>query len=132
MPLDTMLRSRQTRILSVQNRSPWKNAGRGQMLLAVAIPRLLVAGQMLVVVGVACRGEAAVVKEVPFPRTQAAALFNSAAARVAVAMSPPRDEVKHKLFEASNLEAFLPASMRLNLHTTSKVFALFLTCNGAS
>jgi hypothetical protein len=115
MPLDTMLRSRQTHILSAQNRSPWKNADRGQTLLAAATPRLLVAGQMLVVVGVACRGEAAVVKEVPFPRTQAAALFNSAAARVAVAMSPPRDEVRHKLFEASNLEAFLPASMRLNL-----------------
>lgn len=132
MPLDTMLRSRQTRILSAQNRSPWKNADRDQMLLAVATPRLLVAGQMLVVVGVACRGEAVVLKEVPFPRTQVAALFNSAAARVAVAMSPPRDEVKHKLFEASNLEAFLPASLRLNLRITSKVFALFSTCNGAS
>ena len=105
MPLDTMLQSRQTRILSAQNRSPWKNADRGPTLLAVATPRLLVAGQMLVVVGVPCRGEAVVVKEVPFPRTQVAALFNSAAARVAVAMSPPRDEVKHKLFEASNLEA---------------------------
>ena len=105
MPLDTMLRSRQTHILSAQNRSPWKNADRGQTLLAVATPRLLVAGQMLVVVGVASRGEAVVVKEVPFPRTQVAALFNSAAARVAVAMSPPRDEAKHKLFEARNLEA---------------------------
>jgi hypothetical protein len=41
---------------------------------------------------------------VAFPRTQVAALFNSAAARVAAAMSPPRDEVKHKLFEASGLE----------------------------
>jgi len=105
MPLDTMLRSRQTHILSAQNRSPWKNADRGQTLLAVATPRLLVAGQTLVVVGVASRGEAVVVKEVPFPRTQVAALFNSAAARVAVAMSPPRDEAKHKLFEARNLEA---------------------------
>jgi hypothetical protein len=112
MPLDTMLPSRQIRILSAQNRSPWKNADHGQTLLAVATPRLLVAVQMLVVVGVACRGEAAVVKAEAFPRTQVAALFNSAAARVAVAMSPPRDEVKHKLFEASDLEAFLPASTR--------------------
>src|SRR4051812_5041079 len=71
-PLDTMLLSRQIRILSAQNRSPWKNADRGQMLLAVATPRLLVAVQMLVVVGVACRGEAAVVKEAAFPRTQVA------------------------------------------------------------
>jgi hypothetical protein len=124
MPLDIMLLSRQIRILSAQNRSLWKNADHGQTLLAVATPRLLVAVQMLLVVGVACRGEAAVVKAVAFPRTQVAALFNSAAARMAVAMSPPRDEVKHKLFEASDLETFLPTSMRLNLHTTPKVFAL--------
>jgi hypothetical protein len=76
---------------------------------------------MLVVVGVACRGEAAVLKEAAFPRTQVAALFNSAAARVAVAMSPPRDEVKHKLFEASNLEA-LPTCLgeNVHLHTNSE------------
>ena len=129
MPLDTMLPSRQTRILSAQNRSPWKNANRGQMLLAVATPRLLVAVQILVVVGVACKTEAAVLKAAVFPRTQVAALFNSVAARVAVAMSPPREEVKHKLFEASNLEAFLPDLIST---LTPEVFALFLTCNGAS
>jgi hypothetical protein len=99
MPLDIMLPSRQIRILLAQNRSPWKNADHGQTLLVVATPRLLVAVQMLVVAGVACRGEAAVVKAVAFPRTQVVAPFNSAAARVAVAMSPPRDVVKHKLFE---------------------------------
>jgi len=51
---------------------------------------------MLVVVRVACGGEAVVVKEVPSPRTQVAALFNSAAVRVAVAMSLLTDEAKHK------------------------------------
>jgi hypothetical protein len=124
MLLDIMLPSRQIHILSAQNRSPWKNADHDQTLLAVATPHLLVAVPMLVVVGVACRGEAAEVKAVAFPRTQAAALFNSVAARMAVAMSPPRDVVKHKLFEASDLEAFLPALMRLNLQHHSEGICL--------